>query len=411
MITFINPPSPFLINDRAFVPLGILYVATALKAKGYPIEFIDLSKNDKWEIEVSKIRTECICITGTTPHFSILKDISKILRKVSPNSKLIVGGPHATVDPDSLTPYYDVVIKNEGENVIEHALYNSEHIIDGGIVKDLDTIPYPHLELLDLSSYEFLIDNKSAVHMMLSRGCVFNCSFCCSVNHRRLRFRSVRDIVGEIKVIQIYYNIHRFMFFNDTFLLKESWTISFCDAVKPLKIKWRCFIRADNISINALQIMKEAGCVEIGVGVESGSQKILDNVDKKIKVEDSTKLRKLCKEVGILFKAFLIIGLPGETESTFQETKNWMLENKPDKYSIFLFTPYPGSPIYNNPEQYDYEFTADFDYDKLWWGGIMSQQISVSRTKELTAERIVYLRNSLLKDLKEAGLDDMNNII
>ena len=199
------------------------------------------------------------------------------------------------------------------------------------------------------------------------------------------------------------------MFFDDTFTFRRKWVEDFCRQVKPLNIKWRCFTRADKVSFELLRSMKDAGCVEVGVGVESGSQKILDNVDKGIRVEDNTKIRKLCKDVGITFKAFIIIGLPGENEETFLETRRWLFENKPDKYSIFLFTPYPGSPIMNNPEQYAYELTTDFDYDKLWWGGIMNDQISLSRTSALSAGRIVDLRNSLLRDLKAAGLDDMNN--
>ena len=130
---------------------------------------------------------------------------------------------------------------------------------------------------------------------------------------------------------------------------------------------------------------------------------------KRTKVEDNTNLVKLCKEVGVLFKAFIIIGLPGENEETFEETRKWLLENRPDKYSIFVFSPYPGSPIGDHPEEYDIQF--DMDYNKLWWGGIQKDQVSLSRTSALSGERIVELRNNLLLELKQEGLEDLNNKI
>lgn len=410
-VTFINPPSPFLINDRVFVPLGILYVASVLKGKGYPVKFLDLSKTPYWQQMVANIDSRYVCTTGTTPHYSILKEISAIVRCTSPGSKLIVGGPHATIDPDSLAPYYDTIVLNEGEKIIEEALFTEEKIIQGGFVEDLDSIPYPDFDFIDLSSYRFIIDGKPAVHLVLTRGCPYKCGFCCKVNHKKLRFRNVVKVVEEIAYMKEKYGLVRYMFFDDTFTLKRKWVEEFCEKIKPLNIVWRCFTRANKADIDLLRLMKESGCAEIGVGVESGSQKILDTVDKKTRVEDNTRIRMLCKEVGIVFKAFIIVGLPGETEETFGETCNWLFENKPDKYSVFVFTPYPGSPIFDNPERYDFELTTAFEYEKLWWGGIMQDQISLSRTSALSSNRILDLRNNLLRDLKEAGLDDMNNLL
>ncbi len=408
MITLINPPSPFLINDRVFPSLGILYIASVLEKK-HKINFLDLACEKDWEEKVKNINSDFVCITGTSPHYSILKRISEIIRKNSINTKLIIGGPHATISPNSLTPYFDTVVLNEGEDVIEEALFTKEKIIDGGLVQDLNTIPFPNRNFINLSNYNFLIDGKPSAHILTSRGCPYRCAYCCAVSHKKLRFRSVENVLEEIELIKSKYNIDRFMFFDDTFTLNKKLVKSLCEKLKFMNIRWRCFVRSDKVDKETLALMKEAGCAEIGVGVESGSQNILDIVNKNTKVEDNTNLVKLCKEVGILFKAFIIIGLPGETEKTVEETRKWLLDNRPDKYSIFVFSPYPGSPIGDHPEKFDIQFTVD--YDKLWWGGTQKDQVSLSRTSALSSERIIELRNNLLLELKQVGMDDLNNKI
>ena len=408
-ITLINPPSPFLINDSVFPSLGILYIASVLKNKGYSVNFIDLANSSNWRDRIKKIDTKYVCTTGTTPHFSILKEISDIIRKNSNGVKLIVGGPHATIAPESLTSYYDTVVLNEGENVIEDALFTNKNIIDGGIVQDLNTIPFPARELINFDNYKFIIDNKKAAHLILSRGCPYSCAYCCKVSQKKLRFRSVSNAIDEIRSLKDNLGIDRLMFFDDTFTLNKKFVRDFCKELTPLNMKWRCFVRSNTVNKELLELMKSAGCVELGVGVESGSQQILNNVNKQTKVKDNTELVKLCKDLGVLFKAFIIIGLPGENENTFQETRKWLLDNRPDKYSIFVFTPYKGSPIGDNPENYDIEFVND--YDKSWWGGKQKDQTSLSRTSVLSGDRIVELRNGLLKELKNVGMCDLNNIL
>lgn len=408
-IALVNPPSSFLIDDQVFLPLGILYIASVLREKGYNIEFFDLSKTKNWQEIVRNIKADIICVTGTTPHYPYMKEIVR-LSKVS-GRKLIAGGPHATIDPQSLVNIgYDTVVVDEGENIIEKALSTEEKIIYGTPVEDLGSLPFPARDLIDIKSYNFIIEGGNAVHTVFTRGCPFKCGFCCNIS-RKVRFRSVDICIEELKSITKEFGIKRFMFFDDTFTLNKRWVTEFCEKISKLNVKWRCFVRANTVDREILKMMKETGCSEIGVGVESGSQKILGIMNKKTTVEDNTKCRNLCREVGILFKAFAIIGCPGETMETFQETRKWLLDNKPDKYSIFVFTPYPGSPFFNHKEKYDFELTQEYDYSKLWWGGIMTDQVSVSRTSALTAQQICDLRNNLLKEMKEKGLDDLNNIL
>ncbi|MFC1678616.1 B12-binding domain-containing radical SAM protein [Elusimicrobiota bacterium] len=408
-IALVNPPSPFLIDERVFLPLGILYIASVLREKGHDVRFYDLARMRDWEQVVGSIRAEALCVTGTTPHFPYLAGIARIGKKNI--RRMIAGGPHATIDPQSLVDVgYDSVVVHEGEDVIEEALFTNDSVVQGTIVENLETLPLPARDLVDVESYNFVIEGRRAIHAVFTRGCPFSCGFCCNVA-RRVKFRNVDSCIAELADITSKFGIDRFMFFDDTFTLNRRWLTEFCGKIATLNVKWRCFVRANAVNLESLKMMKEAGCSELGVGVESGSQQILDIMNKKTRVDDNTRCRELCRKVGILFKAFIIIGCPGETLETFQKTRSWLLKNRPDKYSIFVFTPYPGTPFFKDKAKFDYQLTEEYDYGRLWWGGIMADQISVSRTTALSAERICALRNDLLREMKEKGLDDQNNIL
>ena len=160
--------------------------------------------------------------------------------------------------------------------------------------------------------------------------------------------------------------------------------------------------------------MKDAGCVEVGVGVESGSNKILKIINKGETIEANTMARAVCKEVGIHFKTFFIVGLPGENYETVNETKQWIINNRPDAYSLFIFVPLPGAPIYEeikkNSGVYDYVLDIE-DYKHSYWGGIMTDQISPGHTSALSRSEIVNQRNQMAKELGQIGITDRNNIL
>lgn len=142
--------------------------------------------------------------------------------------------------------------------------------------------------------------------------------------------------------------------------------------------------------------MKEAGCVEVGCGVESGSQRILDSIHKGTTVEQNTEARKVCRDLDIRFKAFTILGLPGENDESVNQTREWLRKNEPDDFDVTIFMPYPGSPIWENPENYDIQFDKDAIkkgfYDETFYKGPPK---SLVRTSMLSAEDIVRLRDEI----------------
>lgn len=407
-IVFVTPPSKFLINEFVYPTLGILYVAAAAKKAGYNCRVLIVSSD-----ELNKpIEADVICVTGTTPHFESMKDIAA----ANQGKRLIAGGPHASVSPQSLIEAgYDTVVVGEGEYAITEALKGKKGIIHASRILNLDELPFPARELIPMNRYTFDLEGKRATYVMANRGCHWKCGFCSKPwAGNNVTRRSVKSVMEEINIINHEYGFEGIMFFDDIFTLHEDWLQEFCTEMKKTGMSWRCFLRSDTATRKKLTMMKEAGCTEVGVGVESGSDKILKIINKKENVAVNTKARQLCAEIGIRFKAFFIIGLPGETEETAWETYQWIKKNRPDGYSLFIHIPLPGAPIYediaNGTGKYDY-FMDVKDFRHYYWGGIMSEQISPGHTSALTKERIVELRNEIACRLNSEGITDRNNLL
>ena len=400
-ITLVNPPSPFLLSDKVFPPLGILYVASTIRRElpGVDIEVADFSGGATPEID-----GDIVCVTGTTPHYGFMKSIAREYA----DRFLIAGGGHATADPQSLVDVgYDAVVRGEGEPVIADVIKGRRTgIVTSRPVSDLDTVPFPDRSLIDIHSYGYDLNGTLATVMMLSRGCPFSCAFC-SVHSRRYRLRSVGNAMKELHIL-LRDGWKSIMFFDDLFGLDRKWSDEFLDAISKENIKWRCFMRATLVDDYIMERMAEAGCAEIGVGVESGSNRILRAINKRTTVEDNTRARQIAKKYGIRFKAFLIVGLPGETEETALATRDWVIENRPDAWSLALFAPIPGSPIWEHPERYDYQILSK-DYDNMWWEGIMKNQVALGRTSALSPDEILALRERIRDDIVRAGLRDRND--
>jgi len=250
---------------------------------------------------------------------------------------------------------------------------------------------------------------------MANRGCSWKCGFCSKPwDKDKVTRRSVDSVIAEVIHLRDDLGFTGVMFFDDVFTMSLKWLTEFCEKIAPLNMIWRCFLRADTASYKKLKMMKDSGCVEVGVGVESGSNKILKIINKGESVEANSMAREICRQVGIRFKSFFIVGLPGENYDTAEETRQWIVQNQPDAYSLFIFVPLPGAPIYEaikrNTGQYDYQLDID-DFRHRYWGGIMTDQISPGHTSALSRTEIVRLRNEMAADLNSKGIRDRNNII
>lgn len=405
-VILINPPSPFLINQKCFLPLGILYLAAALEKNYIPVKVIDLAncENSLEETLGDYLDMPLYGITSSTPQYPYAIKIKDIIRMRNKNARIIIGGSH----PSSLTykclkDGFDSVVVGEGENAVLDIVKAIEEdkelpsLIQLPYISNLDSIAYPARHLLSIQAYGYDIGEGNATTIITSRGCAFNCVFCSKdVWQKSLRFHSIDYVIGELKTIISEYDIRHFLFLDDAFNLKRDRMLTLCSKIKPLGIKWRCYARAELNTKEVLYAMKEAGCVEIGVGIESGSQKILDIVGKGNTVKKNTRFVMDCKEVGISANAFIMIGLPGETYETVEETKRWMQELRPDKFGFNIFMPYAGTPVYKNPQNYDLTIEG-IPEEHSWVKGRQGEYHCYVATKELSSKEILRLFNELFE--------------
>lgn len=407
-VAFVVPPSKFLLNEYVYPSLGILYVAAAAREAGFDVQALTPGI-----AELNKpIDADVICVTGTTPQYDGMVDVAR----ANAGKRLIAGGPHASADPTSLTEVgYDTVVIGEGEEAIVEALEGRKGIFASSRIKELDSLARPARDLIPMERYSYDLEGHRSTYIMANRGCSWKCGFCSKPwDKDKVTRRSVDSVIAEVIYLRDQLGFTGVMFFDDVFTMNIKWLTEFCAKIKPTGMVWRCFLRSDTASLAKLQMMKEAGCIEVGVGVESGSNKILKIINKGENVEANSMARQYCKEVGIRFKTFFIVGLPGETYETAYETKQWIIDNKPDAYSLFIFVPLPGAPIYEaikrNTGQYDY--TLDImDYRHRYWGGIMTDQISPGHTSALSRQEIVEVRNQIATELGQIGIMDRNNIL
>jgi len=225
---------------------------------------------------------------------------------------------------------------------------------------------------------------------MGSRGCPFKCAFCCK-NHYKVRLNSAERIIKEIELLHNQFGYDAIAFPEDIFILNKGRTIEVCKALKRNGIIWRCLIRADLIvqyGGDFIDMMVDSGCVGVGIGIESGSNFILEKINKGETVEQMKAAVQLLKARGVFVKGFFIVGLPGEDEYTLAETEAFLKEVQLDDIDCKIFQPYPGSPIYNRPDEYGVQWD-DGPLEYTFYKGVPGEYYGSLSTDALTTERIV----------------------
>lgn len=402
MILLINPPSPFLIDQKVHPPLGILYLATFLKHNGMKVQVIDLAGES--ETMISSLDTfdqqpELIGITATTPQFGYAKHIAQHIKLRFPKVPIAIGGAHSTIDAASCT-MFDYTVTGEGEAAILDYRNWNQQLIQYPHIVDIDTIPYPSRDFIDIEAYRYYVDGEKATTLMTSRGCPYRCAFCCCTWGGKVRFHSPEYVAEEIRYLKHRYGYRAFMFFDDIFVLPRRRLVRMTELLAKENIIYRCFVRSDVADESLLTLLKESGCVEIGFGAESGSQKILNGVCKKSTVADNTQLVELARRVGIRTKAFMVVGLPGESHETMWETYSWLATVAPDSWDVSVYTPYRGSDITRNLSSYDIKID-DRLFEDAWYKGIPGQYKCSVSTKNLSSEDIVQWRDKIERELGE----------
>ncbi len=323
------------------------------------------------------------------------------IKKTNPNSFIIVGGPHPTMTKQSLGA--DCCFIGEAEVSINDVVKEQQRgIVFGEKPEKLDNFPFPKRDADFLSKYYHYLAGKRTTSMVTSRGCPFNCAYCCGVN-KPVRFRSPLSVYKEARQIkELGYD--SIVFYDDIFTLRNQRLKKMCDLISQLDIQWKCLSRGDLVDKEMVDWMVKAGCIEVSFGVESGSQKMLENVNRHVKTADSIKAIRMCNDAGLRTRAFFIIGLPGESWESIEETRRFLLKAQPTTFNLSMFMPYPGSDIFEHKERYDIEFDKSLILEhpeELWYQRKFDEYTCLVRTSAMTSEEILKTRKQLSEEFEE----------
>ena len=382
-VIFIVPPSTHYIEPYAYevadqsnecrVYLGLLYLAAYVREKiNLDIRVIDAAA-DKLSLDdiESIIRKEQPDIVGfSVLTFNLLNclDVSRMIKKVSTKTKICYGGWHPTLYPKETLAFdsVDYIVTGEGE-VTFTDLVSGEidvHQINGlgfkqngnsiinpprDLIKDLDILPFPAYDLIDVKKYSNLLASEDlAITLATSRGCPFACTFC-DIRRTKYRSRSAENIIKEITYWREK-GVKEFFIQDDNFTSVRRRTLEVCDLLEKsgLDIKYKISSRVDSINEELMLKLKKTGCYRIYYGVESGSQRILDYLGKNTKTDQIEEAFRITKKHGIDAVAYIMIGVPGEKKDDIEKTLKLVKKIKPNHLHTSICTPMPQTSLYKN---------------------------------------------------------------
>ncbi len=390
---FILPPSNYDFNKSKtpswdicrIPPIGLIAIASYLHVKGHNVKIIDCREiivkyktNDYYKFVldiIEKFGPNIIGINMLTALFDEAKKISEEIKKKFPNITIVAGGPHPSIEPQltfQQIPYIDAICIGPGEEV-------SLDIMDGkdisnipGLMQrdhidkfekrtlnlNIDKYPFPNYDLVNHRYYtEFTLNTTTgwghkSLTALTSRSCPYSCKFCASDWSKPFRYHSSEYVIEMVKYLSKY-DINVISFFDDTIAAVKDRLYKICEGFINSKLfwphtnlRWYGSIRANQIDLETLKLMKRAGCFGLGIGIESGSDRMLQVINKKTTVEMNKKACALVKEAGLSLGNSFMIGIPGETEVEIRKTLDFIKNVSLNTVGIGIFRPLPGSPFY-----------------------------------------------------------------
>uniref|UniRef100_A0A7J2THG1 Radical SAM protein n=1 Tax=Archaeoglobus fulgidus TaxID=2234 RepID=A0A7J2THG1_ARCFL len=392
MITFINPNAKVELVRTLEIsspPLGLGYLASALRERGFKVRIIDdLVENLSFSELLKRVKESTIVgITSTTPTFKAALEYAKRIKRVFPNIFVILGGVHVSLEPEKAikNEFVDAVCLGEGERTIVEVAEKVESGKDlegtKGIyfkrgdkiirnqprefIQDLDSIPFPAFDLMPLEKYSLLGKRLDVFPMITSRGCPFSCRYCSSslFMGKKFRSRSAKNVVDEIEWLVNDFGAKHIAFSDDTFTLSKKRVEEICREIKSrkLEITWSCSSRVDTVDKEMLKEMKSAGCTAIYYGIESASDRILEYYRKRLSLEKAKEIVEITKKLKISVICSFIIGAPIETKKEMEETLKFAIKIDPDYVQFSILTPYPGTDIYREAKEKGLLLTEDYE--------------------------------------------------
>jgi radical SAM superfamily enzyme YgiQ (UPF0313 family) len=358
---FIIPSWSYWEEPTRAQPLTQLYLATILENEGHKVEFTDFRDGLK-----QPNKTDAYLYTIASPDIKEVEEIIKGIRKRFPFSIHIGGGPHVNIFPEESKEIFDSCVLGSGEESIKHVGRDLEtgklrRTYQIPIGKDY---PFPKRHFLPkdkIVTSLFKTENIPSTTVLFAHGCPFYCAFCANYNRQPIRQRSLESVSDEIDYLKNEYGIKGLSLQDEICFPKDDPT-AFLGLLESKGIVWRGQTRA-GVSIDKLERSKQSGCLELSIGLESVDQSVINLMRKGIKVDMVRQTLRDCKKVGINTRLYLLNGLPGEPKDIVKRTKEFIEQENPDFVLLSTLQPYPGSDIYNHPENYGIKW-IDKDFTK-----------------------------------------------
>jgi len=345
----------------AHEPLNLGFIASFLLKNNIEVKIIDELAGQDVKEEIEKFQPNVIGITATTPLILDAYRIADMCKEM--NILTVIGGVHASVLPKEALQHADIVVKGEGEIAMLDIVKQNikKGIISRSYIRNLDDVPIPARHLMQMEFYlkcrdrfpdgwlYFIPPHKRVASILTSRGCPNSCTFCHnSWKGLPLRFNSPERVIEEIKHLIEVYKIDALYFIDDNLFANKSRLKRICELIKENKIEimWGGQSRVDNIDLEILKTVKDAGCRLVNFGFESGSQKTLDSLNKGTTVEQNKKAIQMCNEIDMSFFGTFIVGCPMETIDDINKTKKFIEENDMDYCACGLMIPFPKTKVW-----------------------------------------------------------------
>lgn len=404
------------------------------------VEFLDLKETIR---RITDFSPDILCISVLTQTASFSFNVARAIRELLPKTKIIMGGAHASYFAYDIVKnnLADAVAVGEGEETFDELLRSIQdgqmYITKGGVfridgkiiqteqrdrIKNVDSLPFPAWEYFKdyMKFYKTVPPNKKVVPVLTilgSRGCPFSCNFCMVQMGRRYTIRSPENICDEMELFYEKYGCRHFWFVDPLFPPSKSVGLKIMSYMAKRgigkKITWDCETRADIVDEELAEALREAGCTLVALGIEGGDDKILENINKKLKIETVRKAVKALKKYGIRTMGLYMLGTPGETIELAEKTIKFARELKTYGAKFSITVPYPGTEIWEQYVKGKYEFkeedwdrfssyNPDYPYELTW------TEIKPKKLIELQRKAHIYANLSLEKVIRfilDRGVD------
>ncbi|MFP4248087.1 MAG: B12-binding domain-containing radical SAM protein [Armatimonadota bacterium] len=407
-------------------PLGVAYLAAVLRERGLEVDIFDATfEQHPLRALREQLSREHYDLVGISVLTSMIEDaaaIGEMVREVSPDTMLVAGGPHPTVAPEYTLDLgvFDAVMVGEAEETLPALIESGLRLEDQpgvwyrvgneivqnerpNVITDLDALPFPAWDMLDMDQYLTLWYQLDAVRygvrgtsIMASRGCPYRCSYCQptlgTIFGRQVRRRSPESLMAEAAEVKERFGIEGLMWLDDTFLLDRGWMRRLCEQFvgSGLDLMWGCNIRADVCDRESLELMQAAGLEMVHVGIESASQRILDDVYQKgITIEQVRETTAMAADLGLKVRGYFMLGAPTETEEEVRASIDLANELPLDDVTFSITTPLPHTYLYDMTRD---QIAADFSQFDYYKSAVYDSEEVLSEKTLNRLRRLGYLK-------------------